>query len=117
MIGSWGLWKPFPKPEIGGQIEAPVGPGVYEVRHTETGELIAFGPTDNVAQALATLVPKPVSGFRAALMSKKRAAFRNGDLEYRVCSATTAGEAKTVAEHLRGRREIYWRKRSAPGMI
>lgn len=116
MISSWGVWKPFPKPEIGGHIEAPIGPGVYEVRHTETGELIAFGPTDNVAQALATLMPKPVTGFRAALMSRKRAALRDGDLEYRICSVRSTSEAKTVAEHLRGRREMYWRKRTPASM-
>ncbi len=36
-------------------LEAPIGPGVYEVRHTMTGALIAFGHAGNVANAIAEL--------------------------------------------------------------
>lgn len=112
MIGNWGNWKPFPKADLGGQIEAPVGPGVYEVRHSETGELIAFGSSDNVAQSLATLVPRPASGLRAILTPRRRAALREGDFEYRICAARSASEARSVAENLRARREMFWRRRA-----
>ena len=36
-------------------VEAPIGPGVYEVRHTMTGRVIAFGHAGNVANAITDL--------------------------------------------------------------
>mgnify|MGYP003457602997 CR=1 FL=1 len=114
MVSSWGLFRPFPNQESGGHIEAPIGPGVYEVRHAETGELIAFGPAASVAQALSQLLPRPASGLRA-LFARKPLAHRSGDLEYRTCSASSAGEAKSAAERLLGRREAFWRRRLAAG--
>jgi len=114
MVSTWGLWRLFPNHESGGYIEAPIGPGVYEVRHADTGELIAFGPANSVAQALSKLMPKPATGLRS-LFASKTPAHHGGDLEYRTCSASSAGEAKFAAERLLGRRETYWRKHMAPG--
>ena len=113
MVSSWGLWRPFPNHETGGSIEAPIGPGVYEVRNADTGELIAFGPANSVAQALSKLT-QPASGFRS-LFARKPRAHRSGDLEYRTFSASSTGEAKSAADRLLGRREAFWRKRLAPG--
>jgi len=114
MVSSWGLWKPFPNHASGGNIEAPVGPGVYEVRHADTGELIAFGSAGSVVRELSKLMPKPATGLRS-LFAGKTPAHRSEDLEYRTCSAASAGEAKFAAERLIGRREAYWRKHMAPG--
>ena len=114
MVGSWGHWRPFPNQEFGGHLDAPIGPGVYEVRHADTGEVIAFGPTNSVAQALSQVLPKPATGLRS-LFAGKTPAYRSGDLEYRTCSASSTSQAKSAAEHLLGRREVYWRKHMAPG--
>jgi hypothetical protein len=114
MVSSWGLWRPFPNHESGGYIEAPIGPGVYEVRHADTGELIAFGSADSVAQALSKVVPKPATGLRS-LFASKTPVHRTEDLEYRTCSASSIGEAKFAAERLLGRRETYFRKYHTPG--
>ena len=65
MVTPWGTWKPFPDPRSGQHLDAPIGPGVFEVRHTGTGEQIAFGHSKSVAQSLAILMPKPASGFLA----------------------------------------------------
>ena len=32
MVQSWSSWKRFPDVESGDNVEAPIGPGVYEVR-------------------------------------------------------------------------------------
>ncbi len=53
MVQTWSGWKRFPDATNGGSVEAPIGPGVYEVRHTMTGRVIAFGASGNVAQALS----------------------------------------------------------------
>ena len=55
MIQSWSNWKRFPDVKSGDRVEAPVGPGVYEVRHTMTGRLMAFGHSGNVAHTIAEL--------------------------------------------------------------
>lgn len=114
MVSSWVNWKPFPNPDRGGHIEAPIGPGVFEVRHTGTGEQIAFAHSGNVAQSLALLLPKPVSGLRV-LFARKRPSYRSEELEYRTCAATTLDEARTMAQRLHGRREAYMRRRVAAG--
>jgi hypothetical protein len=115
MVSSWGLWRPFPNHEFGGYIEAPIGPGVYEVRHADTGEVIAFGSTGSVAQSLSKLMPKPASGLRA-LFAGKVPSYRSEELEYRTCTASSVGEAKFAAERMLGRRETYWRKHMTPGL-
>ena len=55
MMQAWGGWKRFPDVKGGDAIEAPAGPGVYEVRHTLSGRLMAFGHARNVANAISEL--------------------------------------------------------------
>ena len=111
---SWTGWKRFPDSHNRELVEAPIGPGVYEVRHADTGELIAFGSATSVAQALSKVVPQPATGLRS-LFARKAPAHSTGDLEYRTCSAGSAGEAKFAAERLMGRRGTFFRKHMAPG--
>jgi hypothetical protein len=106
MIGRWTEWKRFPNAERGEHIEAPIGPGIYEVRETTTGALFAFGSADSVAQALAGLTARPRSlasrlGFGEPV--------RNPNLEYRTCAASTRAEAKIAAEGMIDRRETWLR--------
>ena len=56
MVSSWGLWRPFPNHESGGHIEAPIGPGVYEVRHADTGDAVARGIVRDAAEQIDELV-------------------------------------------------------------
>ena len=55
MISTWSEWKRYPRPGRGENIEAPITPGIYEVRFAGTGALYSFEAVDNVAQALAQL--------------------------------------------------------------
>ena len=55
MISTWSEWKRYPRAGRGDNIEAPITPGIYEVRFAGTGALHSFGAVDNVAQALALL--------------------------------------------------------------
>ena len=56
MISTWSEWKRYPRPGRGENIEAPITPGIYEVRIAGTGALHSFDAVDNVAQALAHAV-------------------------------------------------------------
>ena len=55
MISKWSEWKRYPRPGRGENIEAPITPGIYEVRVAGTGALHSFDAVENVAVALAML--------------------------------------------------------------
>lgn len=112
MIGNWTNWKKFPNAARGEHVEAPIGPGIYEVRNVSTGGLEAFDASSNVASALSALMRVPAASPWQKLFGT-RGGWPGHDLEYRTCAAASVREAKTMAQALLGRRQVYWR-RSAP---
>jgi hypothetical protein len=101
MISTWSEWKRYPRAGRGGNIEAPISPGIYEVRIAATGALHSFGAVDNVAQALSLLPTGAKSWFG------RRDAAGTPDLEYRTCATSSKADAKAAAERMIGRRETY----------
>jgi hypothetical protein len=101
MISTWSEWKRYPRAGRGENIEAPITPGIYEVRYAGSGALHSFGAVDNVAQALAQLPVGSKSWF------VRREAPAVPDLEYRTCATSSKADAKAVAERMIGRRETY----------
>ncbi len=101
MISCWSEWKRYPG--RGENIEAPIGPGLYEVRHAATGALFAFEAVDNVAQAIAVLqvTPKSLGAWLG------RRAPPTPELEYRVCATSSKADAKAAAARMIGRRDTY----------
>jgi hypothetical protein len=117
MVQSWSGWKRFPDIDKGDNIEAPIGPGVYEVRHTLTGRVMAFGHAGQVANALSELkFDNGVSTF-ARLFGRKPANSRVSDLEYRTCAAASRAEAKAAAQRLAALRRSAWRRRIEMGSV
>ena len=100
MITTWSEWKRYPRSGRGENLEAPISPGIYEVRFAATGALHSFGAVDNVAQALA-LLSTSKSWFG------RRGPAQTPDLEYRTCATSTKADAKAAAERMIGRRETY----------
>ena len=100
MISTWSEWKRYPRAGRGENIEAPITPGIYEVRYAGTGALHSFGAVDNVAHALSQLAVGSKSWFgrRIEIVS---------ELEYRTCATTSKADAKAAAERMIGRREAY----------
>jgi hypothetical protein len=117
MIQTWSGWKRFPDAESGGQLEAPTGPGVYEVRHTLTGRALAFGHAADVAQALTELQHNGGTGAFARLFRRQPLTARMPDLEYRTCATASRAEAKTAAHRLMGLRQTAWRRRADLGWV
>lgn len=101
MISTWSEWKRYPRCGRGENLEAPISPGIYEVRYAATGALHSFGAVDNLAQALALLPIGTKSWFG------RRDTSDVPDLEYRTCAASTRSDAKAAAERMVGRRETY----------
>jgi hypothetical protein len=101
MISTWSDWKRYPRAGRGENLEAPITPGIYEVRFAATGALHSFGAVDNVAQALALLPAASKSWF------SRRGPAETPDLEYRTCATSSKADAKAVADRMIGRRETY----------
>jgi hypothetical protein len=112
---AWTSWKRFPDAHSGGLVEAPIGPGVYEVRHVETGELVAFGPSGSVANAIGELKIIGKAGVWAKMFHRS-ASIPVNELEYRTCATASHSEAKTAAARLKGLRQQYWQRRMALGV-
>lgn len=115
MARAWSDWKRFPNALSGNSVEAPIGPGVYEVRHTMTGALIAFGHAGNVANAIAELKVDADPGLLGRMFGRERPPRHVGDLEYRTCAAASRAEAKVAAERLKGLRQTFWHRRMELG--
>ena len=115
-VQTWSSWKNFPNALRGDSVEAPIGPGVYEVRHAPTGQLIAFGHAGNVASAIAGL--KVDGGDRSwkTLFRRVAPTPRVSELEYRTCAAASHAEAKTAAGRMKALRQSYWRHRMDAGI-
>jgi hypothetical protein len=104
MITTWGEWKRYPTAARGDKLEAPISPGIYEVRVAATGALFAFGAVDNVAEALAR-VAIPSRSLKSFFI--RRDAIVLPALEYRICATDTREAARIAAERMIGRREAY----------
>ena len=111
MVQTWSTWKRFPDAQSGDHVDAPIGPGVYEVRHTMTGRVVAFGHSGNVTNSLADLKLNGGAGTFARLFRKQPLVSRVSDLEYRTCAAASRAEARTAASRLMGLRQTAWRRR------
>ena len=67
----WSVWLPFPDPRRAEYISAPIGPGIYELRDKDTGELVLVGCAKNCAQRMSSLLPAPL-GAGTRRNSRKR---------------------------------------------
>ena len=101
MISPWSEWKRYPRPGGRDNLEAPISPGIYEVRIAGSGALYSFGAVDNIAQALALLPVGHKSWFGRRDMTGVP------ELEYRTCATATKADAKTASERMISRRETY----------
>jgi len=114
MMQTWSGWKRFADGRADA-IEAPAGPGVYEVRHTMTGRVMAFGHSADVAKTIAELTSNGGIGLWARLMGRQPLPARLADLEYRTCAAASRADARTAAQRLLGLRQNAWRRRMDVG--
>ena len=115
MVQTWSAWKRFPDAHSGGVVEAPIGPGVYEVRHTMTGQVVAFGSAHNVANAISELKVNGGASPLARLFGKQPLVSAVNDLEYRTYATASRAEAKTAASRFQGLRQSAWRRRLDQG--
>jgi hypothetical protein len=103
MVDQWTSWKKFPEPQRGEHLDAPLGPGIFEVRRATSGEVLAFGHSPNVAVTLARqMAPSFWERWRGKMSLDLR------DIEYRTMAATTPRSARDHAAKIDRQREAYW---------
>lgn len=111
MVTVWIGWKKFPDAQHGESLQAPIGPGIYEVRNAATGEAIAFDYSDRVGGALCELIPSHAASLLRRLLRGNRIAPRSHDLEYRTIAASTKEDARRIAAQWSDRRHALLNRR------
>ena len=109
MTDRWTGWKSFPDDYHGEYIQAPMGPGLYEVCRASTREPIAFGCTRNVAESLCDLV-EAARASQVAVRSGAAQHYDTGELEYRTWPTATLADARAAINMIRERHEAVMRK-------
>lgn len=113
MLLAWNSWRAFPDSSPAAlPLDAPDGPGLYEVRRVSDGTLVAFGHASSVLKALEGFLPQAANGLRR-LFSPNRKIWTSGALEYRTLTVATADEAYSLARRLEDRRVAFYRRRLA----
>jgi hypothetical protein len=102
LLDNWSEWQPFPDPRNNDYLYAPFGPGVYELRHKHTEELILFGRSKNVAYRVTSLLPRPLGRGTRRNDAKREYVQKNiEDIEYRTLACASEEEAKEVERQLK----------------
>jgi hypothetical protein len=113
MAGFWTTWRRFPDSQQGELMQAPIGPGVYEVRRISNGEVVAFAAAASVSRDLSDFRPQGSRLPWARPFERGEAGAQASGFEYRTCGTASLQDAKEMARHMLGRREIYLKRRYA----
>lgn len=98
---GWSKWEKFPNPLQGEYLNAPIGPGVYQLRDKQTGEFILFGKSKNVAHRMTSLLPNG-SGTRKNTKKSDYVGKDPNSVEYRTIAFVTEQETtefETYVKH------------------
>lgn len=81
---------------------APFGPGVYELRHVGSQDLILFGCSGHVAVRMTSLLPPPHGRGTRNNDAKRQYVLDNiGDVEYRTMACVDRPSAALAEKSLR----------------
>lgn len=99
---NWSPWRPFPDPRIGGLLQAPFGPGVYELRRSKPEiEMVLAGIGGQVAARMSSLLPSPYGcGTRNAGDKRDYVLDHIGEIEYRTLACTSREEAAAIERQM-----------------
>ena len=104
---AWSGWSPFPAKETLYDIDAPIGPGVYELRIADTSEPVYCGKSKTVSTRMQSLLPKPWgkgtrnnAGLRSFMLENIE------KIEFRTVALSTDWEAQQL-ETMMKRNKLY----------
>jgi len=101
-VEAWSEWAAFPDPRKKEFLYAPMGPGVYELRRKDTGELVLHGSGKNCAYRMTSLLPATLGQGTRKNQGKRDYVMEHlTQLEYRCCACDTEAEARSVETRLK----------------
>ena len=109
MSTRWTEWKSYPDAYHGELIQAPVGPGVYEVCDASTREQVAFGSSPNVASKLSEVLMRG-KPQKLAFLRWSRAKQGRCSLEYRAWRTPTLADARIAVSQILDQRGAVLRR-------
>ena len=100
-MSCWSEWRCFPDPGAEGRLDAPFGPGVYELRNCD--QLVYVGESRTVAYRMTSLLPKSCggAGTRKNRCLREYVAGHLRDIEYRTRACATKAEARRIEQEMR----------------
>ena len=105
---KWSRWYPFPDPKAGGYLNAPFGPGVYELRHRVNGNLILYGMSKNVSARMSSLLPNPLgTGNRDNDEKREFVTKHLNNIDYRTLACVDTDTAAVEERKLRANKHAY----------
>lgn len=104
----WTRWRAFPDPTKGQYLNAPFGPGVYELRNVKANRKVLFGKGKHVARRLTSILPAPVGGGTRNNTGKRQYVLAHlSDIQYRTLACPTPEAATAEENKLRANRAEY----------
>lgn len=102
-MARWSDWRQFPDFLEEGYLYVYVGPGVYELRNRETGELVLVGESGNLAYRMMSLLPESHGGVGTRRNDRKReyVAKHRQYIDYRTHTCATKAEAQELERRMR----------------
>lgn len=98
----WSKWRMFPDPKKGDFIHAPFGPGIYELRRSDTRELVLVGIGKNCAHRTTSLLSRPLgAGTRNNSAKVKYVTTNLAKIEYRCLACSSREQAQKIETELR----------------
>jgi hypothetical protein len=102
----WSNWSQMPSPETCRRINAPTGPGVYQIRHISTKDKVLFGIGIECQKRMKSLFPKPYGvGTRNNGMKRDYILENWKDLEYHTLKRDTREKAKQIEDIIKSKRD------------
>ena len=99
-MSEWTDWKKFPDPSKKEYLNAPIGPGVYELYHCD-GKKVLFGQGKNVAYRMSSLLPPPLGcGTRNNGEKRQYVLDHLPDIVYRTLACVSIEEARQEEQRL-----------------
>jgi len=88
-------YRPFPNPLKGDYLNAPFGPGLYDLRRISTKKPVLFGIGANCAKRMTSILPSEKGGSGSRNNDRKRnyVARHRNDIEYRTMAFKTKQDA------------------------
>ena len=104
----WSDWQRFPDPTECGILCAPFGCGVYELRNSDTDELILFGKSKNVANRMTSLLRPPHgTGTRNNKSKQEYVSKYLAIIEYRTIATVSEEHARRIENKLKENKTNY----------